>query len=156
MKSHDPTDIFKTVGAITILLVIILVSVYYYRVEQERLQQELLIKEELNQNSMSYVEATKLVIIITGNNMMRPGQECTLLIRAVNDHGILDTSRNDVVKTYIKAGPTANIDKEKVILKNGQATIKIVSFVAELVFIYAVWESGESYLRPAENVVFYT
>ena len=156
LKSHDPIDVFKTVGAIAIILVIVLVSVYYYRVEQERLQQELLIKEESNRISISSVDATKLVIIITGNNLMRPGQECTLLIRAVNDKGLLDTSRDDVVKMHIEAGPTAKIDKEKVILKNGQATVKIVSFVVELVFIHAVWESGRSYLRPGENAVIYT
>jgi hypothetical protein len=156
LKSHDPIDVFKTAGAITIILVIVIASVYYYRVEQERSQQELMIKEEANKISAPSMNATKLVIIITGSNMIRPGKECTLLIRAVNDKGLLDTSRDDAVKTYIKAGPTAKIDKEKVILENGQATVKIVSFVTETVFIYAEWESGRSYLRPGENVVFYT
>jgi hypothetical protein len=156
LKSHDPIDVFKTAGAITIIIIIVLASAYYYRVEQERLQQELMIKGEANKISTPSLNATKLVIIITGSNMIRPGQECTLLIRAVNDKGILDTSRNDTVKTYIKAGPTAKIDKEKVILKNGQAEVKIVSFVTETVFIYAEWESGKSYLKTGENVVFYT
>ena len=156
MKPHDPIDVFKTAGAITIILVIVITSVHYYLVEQERLQQELMIKGEANKISTPSMNATKLVVIITRSNMIRPGEECTLLIRAVNDNGILDTSRDDTVKIYIKAGPTAKIDKEKVILKNGQAKVKIVSFVTETVIIYAEWESGRSYLRPGENVVFYT
>jgi len=99
--------------------------------------------------------ATKLVVIITGDNIQSSGRECTILIRAVDDEGILDTSRDDTVRLTITAGPTAKISKEKVVLKNGEASAKVVSYVAEPVYIDAIWEDGKSYLRPGANVVFY-
>ena len=90
LKSHDPTDVFKAVGAAAILLVIAVFSIYYYQVEEERLQQEeLLIKEEA-------VKALRLVIIAPREAHVN--QEIPIDIKIVDSNGALVSTREDLIE----------------------------------------------------------
>ncbi|MFC1506391.1 hypothetical protein ACFLQ6_04900 [Thermoproteota archaeon] len=106
-------------------------------------------------SSAPEIHATKLAVIIDGDNIQHPGRECKIVIRAVDDNGVLDTSRNDTIQIAINAGPTARVSSEIVTLKNGEATVMIITYVSELVYIYAYWVSGPSYLDVGHNLVHY-
>ncbi len=89
MKSYDTIDAFRGIGAAIILLVIIGISIHYYQVEEERLQQEeLQSKEESGRPS-------RLVIIMP--NEVHVNQEVPMNIAVVDLNGSVVT-REDLVE----------------------------------------------------------
>lgn len=89
MKSYDTIDVFRGIGAAIILLVIIGISIHYYQVEENRLQQEeLQSKEESGRPS-------RLVIIMP--NEVHVNQEVPMNIAVVDLNGSVVT-REDLVE----------------------------------------------------------
>lgn len=87
---RDSIEVFRAVGAAIILLVIIGVSIYYYQVEEERLQQEeLQAKEEPGKPG-------RLVIIMP--NEVHVNQEVPINIEIVDSNGSLIETREDLVE----------------------------------------------------------
>ena len=90
MKSYDTIDAFRGIGAAIILLVIIGISIHYYQVEEERLQQaELQAKEELGKPG-------RLVIIMP--NEVHVNQEVPINIAVVDLNGSTIVTREDLVE----------------------------------------------------------
>jgi hypothetical protein len=91
-KLGDSVEVFRTVGAIIIIIMIIGVSIHYYQVEEERLQQEEL---------QAKVEAGKpgrLVIIMP--NEVHVNQEVPITIKVVDLNGSVVT-REDLVEVSL-------------------------------------------------------
>lgn len=89
LKSYDTIDVFRGIGAAIILLVIIGISIHYYQVEEERLQQEdLQANEEPGKPS-------RLVIIMP--NEVHVNQEVPMNIAVVDLNGSVVT-REDLVE----------------------------------------------------------
>ena len=90
LKPRDPIDVFKTVGAVAILIVITVFSIYYYQVEEERLRQEELVIEE---------EAVKtLRLVIIAPYAAHVDKEIPIDIIVVDSNGIVVESREDLVE----------------------------------------------------------
>lgn len=88
-KLRDSIEVLRTVGAITIIVMIIGVSIHYYQVEEELLQQEEL---------QAKVEAGKpgrLVIIMP--NEVHVNQEVPITIEVVDLNGSIVT-RQDLIE----------------------------------------------------------
>ena len=89
MKSYDTIDVFRGIGAATILLVIIRISIHYYYVEEDRLQQEELQAKE------KPVKPGRLIIIMP--NEVHVNQEVPMNIAVVDLNGSVVT-REDLVE----------------------------------------------------------
>ncbi|MFC1505907.1 hypothetical protein ACFLQ6_02435 [Thermoproteota archaeon] len=90
MKSYDTIDVFRGIGAAIILLVIIGISIHYYYVEEDRLQQEeLQAKEEP-------VKPGRLVIIMP--NEVHVNQEVPINIVVVDLNGSTLVTREDLIE----------------------------------------------------------
>jgi hypothetical protein len=150
LKSRDPIDVFKAVGAIAILLVIAAFSIYYYHVEEERLQQEeLLIEEET-------VKTFRLVIVAPYSAFVN--KEIPIDIMVVDSNGIVVELREDLVEiSLLTKGKTMigikringitwsrNIDLQ---LNNGVGEFWFKAIDIEPVTITAKQLSGETPLE---------
>jgi hypothetical protein len=86
----DSVEVLRTVGAIIIILVIIGISIHYYQVEEDRLQQEEL---------QAKVEAEKpgrLIIIMP--NEVHVNQEIPINVAVVDLNGLAIVTREDLVE----------------------------------------------------------
>jgi hypothetical protein len=95
LKTHDPLDVFKAVGAIVILLVIVAFSIYYYQVEEERLrQEELQVKEE----SVESEPIGSLRLIVIAPYQVHVNDVTPIKIKIVDSNGSVVESREDVIE----------------------------------------------------------
>ena len=150
LKSRDPIDVFKVVGAVAILLVIAVFSIYYYQVEEERLQQEeLLIKEEA-------VEILRLLIIAPREAHVN--QEIPVDIKIVDSNGALVPTRQDLIEISLltqgksmvgikRANGIAWSTNVNLTLKGGTGEFWFKAIDIETVTIRAKQLSGETPLE---------
>jgi len=89
-KLGDSIEVLRTVGATIIIIMIIGVSIYYYQVEEEHLQQEeLQAKEEPGKPGR---------LVITMPNEVHVNQEVPINIAVVDLNGSILVTREDLVE----------------------------------------------------------
>jgi hypothetical protein len=105
------------------------------------------------------IDASKLVIVKPSEIPIK--SEVELTIKAVNDDGLLDTKRDDLVKIYLEPHSHAQIgyfersniiwsDSLSVKLEGGYAKIKLVDPEFERIRISVEWIAGKSQLDSIE------
>ena len=103
------------------------------------------------------IEASKLVIF-KPSGALHLGSEAELIIKAVSDEGLLDSSRDDLVKVYLSPDSHAQLgysDRSITIwhnsliskLEKGQLQIKFIDKHMERVYISVEWLEGKSPLE---------
>lgn len=100
--------------------------------------------------------ATRLLLVHEGYQVELE-REWHLIIKAVNDNGTIDPTRDDLVEinltsiNYLKT--RSEISATKVRLQNGTATIHFIGHAQEVVLVNVTWKEGESELKPAMVMV---
>jgi hypothetical protein len=96
--------------------------------------------------------ATKLMILHEGYNI-ELGKPTELTVRAVDDEGLVDTSRDDLVQLNITSlsyiSTRSELSATTLRLQNGSATAFIIGRATEMVRITAEWKEGRSELKSA-------
>lgn len=96
--------------------------------------------------------ATRLLFVYEGYQVELE-REWHLIIKAVNDNGTLDPTRDDLVEinltsiSYLKT--RSEISATKVRLQNGTATVHFIGHAQEIVRVTVTWKEGKSELKPA-------
>ena len=135
-KNEEAT---KAIFATFLLLGIFSVAVYYVLTTPEE----------------TPIEASKLVIVKPSEIPL--GSEVELTIKAVNDEGLLDTKRDDLVKIYLHPNSHAQIGYSKTSkiiwsdslllkLENGLRKIKLKDPEFERIRISVEWIEGKTQL----------
>lgn len=96
-------------------------------------------------------EAIKLKLVIP--SMISTYRETNMKLYAVNEVGQVDITRNDTIELWLSDTCCAELNTSKVILENGEATIRIIGKTSKSVIIIATWISGENYLKPAKIMI---
>jgi hypothetical protein len=139
-KSEEAT---RAILATLLLLGIFSVSVYYVLTTPEEIP----------------IKATKLVIVKPSE--IPVGNEVELTIKAISDDGLLDTTRDDLVKIYLEPNSHAQIgyfEQSKIIwsdslsvkLDEGLIKIKFIDPEFERILISVEWIEGISKLDSVE------
>ena len=100
------------------------------------------------------IEASQLVIL-KPSRALHLGSEAELIIEAVSDEGLLDSSRNDLVNVSLSPNSHAQLgysDRSRTIwhnsliikLEKGQCQIKFMDKHMERVYISVEWLEGKS------------
>jgi len=96
--------------------------------------------------------ATKL-LIVSSTSFLPLEKPVELTIKAIDDKGTLDTTRNDVVELSIKSisyyKPMAKLSSHRIELSNGIGSTYIEGEIAEVVDVTAVWKKGNSMLESS-------
>jgi len=75
-----------------------------------------------------------------------------ITVRAVDDEGIIDTSRDDLIQLNITSlsypNCRAELSTSTLTLKNGTVTVILTGQAMEMVKITVSWKEGESELKP--------
>ncbi|WP_455280340.1 hypothetical protein [[Eubacterium] cellulosolvens] len=144
MKSiRKSEEAIRAILATFLLLGIFSVAVYYVLTPPEEIP----------------IEASKLVIVKPSE--IPVGSEVELTIKAVNDDGLLDTKRDDLVNIYLDPNSHAQIgypersnniwsDSLSVKLEDGLTKIKFVDPEFERIRISVEWIEGKSQLNSVE------
>jgi len=96
--------------------------------------------------------ATRLLFVYEGYQVELE-REWHLIIKAVNDNGTVDPTRDDLVEinltsiSYLKT--RSEISATKVRLQNGTATVHFIGHAQEVVRVTVTWKEGKSELKPA-------
>lgn len=96
--------------------------------------------------------ATKLLLVHEGYQV-ELNREWHLIIKAVNDNGTVDPTRDDLVGinltsiNYLKT--RSEIETTEVRLQNGTATVHFIGHAQEIVRVTVTWKEGKSELEPA-------
>lgn len=96
------------------------------------------------------LDATRLLITHEGYQVEldRPWE---LYIMAVNDQGLIDTSREDLIEIDVKSvsymESRSEISAKSLRLQNGTATIIFIGHAQELVSVTVNWKEGKSELK---------
>ena len=96
--------------------------------------------------------ATRLLFVHEGYQVELE-REWHLIIKAVNDNGTIDPTRDDLVEinltsiSYMKT--RSEISETKVRLTNGTATVHFIGHAQEVVRVTVTWKEGKSELKPA-------
>jgi hypothetical protein len=96
--------------------------------------------------------ATKLLFVHEGYQV-ELDREWHLIIKAVNDNGTIDPTRDDLVEinltsiSYMKT--RSEISATTVRLQNGTATVHFIGHAQEVVRVTVTWKEGKSELKPA-------
>lgn len=96
-------------------------------------------------------EAIGLKLVVP--SMIPTFRETNLKLYAINEIGQIDTTRNDTIALSLSDVSCAELNTTNVILKNGEATIKIIGKTSKSVVVVATWISGENYLQPAKIII---
>ncbi|MEM3003788.1 MAG: hypothetical protein QXO25_00010 [Candidatus Bathyarchaeia archaeon] len=96
--------------------------------------------------------ATRLMIFHEGYNI-ELGRPTELTVRAVNEEGLVDTSRDDLVQLNITSlsymSTRSELSPTTLRLQNGSATAFLIGRATEMVRITAEWKDGRSELKSA-------
>ena len=96
------------------------------------------------------LEATRLLVAHEGYQV-ELDKPWELYIKAVNDQGLLDTSRDDLIEIEVKSisymESRSEISATSLRLQNGTATIIFIGHAQELVSVTANWKEGKSELK---------
>ncbi|WP_455368433.1 hypothetical protein [[Eubacterium] cellulosolvens] len=96
--------------------------------------------------------ATKLLFVHEGYQV-ELDREWDLIIKAVNDNGTVDPTRDDLVEinltsiSYMKT--RSEISATTVRLQNGTAIVHFIGHAQEIVRVTVTWKEGKSELKPA-------
>jgi hypothetical protein len=96
--------------------------------------------------------ATKLLFVHEGYQV-ELDREWHLIIKAVNDNGTVDPTRDDLVEinltsiSYMKT--RSEISATTIRLQNGTATVHFIGHAQEVVRVTVTWKEGKSELKPA-------
>ena len=96
--------------------------------------------------------ATRLLFVHEGYQVELE-REWHLIIKAVNDNGTIDPTRDDLVEinltsiSYLKT--RSEIEATEVRLQNGTATVHFIGHAQEVVRVTVTWKEGKSELKPA-------
>jgi hypothetical protein len=96
--------------------------------------------------------ATRLLFVHEGYQVELE-REWHLIIKAVNDNGTVDPTRDDLVEinltsiSYLKS--RSEIEATTVRLQNGTATVHFIGHAQEIVRVTVTWKEGKSELKPA-------
>lgn len=94
--------------------------------------------------------ATKLLITHEGYQV-ELDKPWKLYIKAVNDQGLIDTSRDDLIEIDVKSisymESRSEISAKSLRLQNGTTTIIFLGHAQELVSVTANWKEGKSELN---------
>ncbi len=80
-----------------------------------------------------------------------------IMIWVEDGNGVLDRSRNDVIRINMALSRILQLNQTQVVLKNGEAQVELIPLEEgqENVMLTVVWVSGDSYLEPASMLVVY-
>ena len=90
------------------------------------------------------IETTKLVMIVPVE--MDVGRKLKFEVRAINDKGVQDTTRNDLIKITLN-GKQARLDQSEIKMNKGKATFILESDISQIITLSASWISGKSPLE---------
>lgn len=96
--------------------------------------------------------ATRLLFVHEGYQVELE-REWHLIIKAVNDNGTVDPTRDDLVEinltsiSYLKS--RSEIEATTIRLQNGTATVHFIGHAPEIVRVTVTWKEGKSELKPA-------
>ncbi|MGB6680685.1 MAG: hypothetical protein WBF08_05090 [Candidatus Bathyarchaeia archaeon] len=94
--------------------------------------------------------ATRLLITHEGYQV-ELDKPWKLYIKAINDQGLIDTSRDDFIEIDVKSisymESRSEISAKSLRLQNGTATIIFLGHAQELVSVTANWKEGKSELK---------
>jgi hypothetical protein len=96
--------------------------------------------------------ATRLLLVHEGY-AVELNKEWHLIIKAVNDNGTVDPTRDDLVEinltsiNYLKT--RSEIEATQVRLQNGTAIVHFIGHAQEIVRVTVTWKEGKSELKPA-------
>lgn len=96
--------------------------------------------------------ATRLLFVHEGYQVELE-REWHLIIKAVNDNGTVDPTRDDLVEinltsiSYLKT--RSEIEATTIRLQNGTATVHFIGHAQEVVRVTVTWKEGKSELKPA-------
>ncbi|MBS7623152.1 hypothetical protein KEJ39_05700 [Candidatus Bathyarchaeota archaeon] len=109
-------------------------------------------KVEFQAPTPTVTSATKLMILHEGYNI-ELGKPTELTVRAVNEEGLVDTSRDDLVQLNITSlsymSTHSELSATTLRLQNGSATAFVIGRATEMVRITAEWKEGRSELKSA-------
>ena len=95
-------------------------------------------------------QATKLVVVAS-TTFIPLDKPVKLTIKAVDDTGKLDTTRNDVVELYLTSvsydKPSAQLTENKIQLTDGIGSVYIQGKIPEVIDITVQWKEGKSPLE---------
>jgi hypothetical protein len=125
--------ISQTVVAVTILILLVSMSVYY----------------SWPAPSKANTTAVKLSIVINPVSEV----EISVIVSAVDESGKVDTTRNDVVELHFEGTTTAQLAQSRVTLKNGQVNVGIKVHSQQSSFLTAKWVDGPTPLKDTTVLV---
>jgi hypothetical protein len=123
----------QTAFAAVILVALIAAPVYY----------------SLPAKSESKITAVKLQITI---NPISEDQ-IAAIVSAVDESGRLDTTRDDVVELSFKGTTASELERSRVTLKNGEASVNIKVHLQQSSFLTATWVNGPTPLKETTVLV---
>ena len=96
-------------------------------------------------------QATKLVVVAS-TTFIPLDKPVKLTIKAIDDTGKIDSTRNDFVELYLTSvsydKPSAQLSTNKIRLIDGIGSVYIQGEVPEVVDITVQWKKGKSPLEP--------
>ncbi|MBS7623263.1 hypothetical protein KEJ39_06275 [Candidatus Bathyarchaeota archaeon] len=100
--------------------------------------------------------ATRLIIVYERVHV-GVGEHKDITIRAVDDDGVIDRSRDDLVDVEVASlnqkGCLARLDASTVRLLNGTASVTLTGATMEMLRLTAIWREGRSELRSGETLI---
>lgn len=98
------------------------------------------------------VKATKL-LVVSPTAFMDLGEPTEMIVKAIDDAGNLDATRNDLVELSVRSishnTSTARLSATSIRLQNGAGSVYVVGDIAEVVDVTATWKDGPSPLKPS-------
>lgn len=102
-------------------------------------------------------QATKL-IVVASTTFIPLDKPVELTIKAIDDAGNLDATRDDIVELYLTSvsydKPLAKLTAKKIQLINGISSVYIQGEVPEVVNITVQWKEGKSPLKSSKLHLF--
>lgn len=127
---RDSIEVFKVVGSTIIILMIVGVSIHYYQVEEESLQQE----ELQNKSEKEPGKPGRLVIIMP--NEVHVNQEVPINIEIVDSNGSLIETRYDLVEISLltQAKSMVGIKRSNRIAWSSKINLQLINGAGEFWF----------------------
>lgn len=98
------------------------------------------------------VKATKL-LVISPTSFMDLSEHVEITVKAIDDAGNIDVMRNDLVELSARSvsrnTSMAKLSATSIELRNGVGSVYVVSDMAEVVDVTAIWKEGASPLKPS-------
>ncbi len=100
--------------------------------------------------------ATKLIIVLERVHV-GVGDSKEMTIKAVDQAGVVDRSRNDLVQLNLislsRENTITKLSVNELRLENGSANVYITGPIADLVKVTVTWKEGRSKLEPGETLI---